>query len=308
MSRSFRIGVVFPQTEIGDDPGAIRDFGQTVEALGYAHLVAYDHVVGANIANRPDWNGPYTHESTFHEPMVLFAYLAAVTRSIILSTGVIILPQRQAVLFGKQAANVDVLSRGRFRAGLGIGWNAVEYEALGVPFAQRGAKLDDQIGLLRKLWTEPTFTHASLYHTVTDAGIKPLPVQRPIPIWLGGRTGPAMDRAARLGDGWLPIEKRERATETVDRFREAVAKAGRDPDRIGIENMNQLGARGTAPIRSLDDAVADAEAWRAAGATGITFDTMAMGFRDPAQHLDFLRHLAEGLRLKPQPADPTRSP
>jgi alkanesulfonate monooxygenase SsuD/methylene tetrahydromethanopterin reductase-like flavin-dependent oxidoreductase (luciferase family) len=124
------IGVVFPQTEIGNDPVAIRDYAQTVEGLGYTHVIAYDHVVGAN-PNRPGgWLGPYTFETPFHEPFVLFAFMASVTHKLGFAPGIIILPQRQTVLVAKQAATLDVLSGGRLRLGVGIGWNQVEYIAL----------------------------------------------------------------------------------------------------------------------------------------------------------------------------------
>jgi probable F420-dependent oxidoreductase len=182
MPDSFRIGVVFPQLEIEPEAAAIRDFAQGVEAMGYSHMIAYDHVVGADITNRPDWTMAYTHESLFHEPMTLFAYLAACTNTLILSTGVVVLPQRQTVLFGKQAANVDIFSGGRLRIGAGTGWNTVEYEALGIPFEDRGARLDDQIRFLRRLWTESSFTEVGQFHKITEAGINPLPLQRPIPL------------------------------------------------------------------------------------------------------------------------------
>ena len=201
MAAPFRIGVVFPQLEIESDAAAIRDFAQGVEAMGYTHLIGYDHVVGADTTNRPDWKMRYTHESTFHEPLTLFAYLAGLTKSLIPSTGVVVLPQRQTVLFGKQASNIDIFSGGRLRLGVGTGWNTVEYEALGMSFEDRGARFDDQIQFLRRLWTEPVLTEHGRFHRITEAGINPLPVQRPIPIWIGGIADASLRRAARLGDG-----------------------------------------------------------------------------------------------------------
>src|SRR5207249_483344 len=198
-----QIGVVFPQTELGADAGAVRAYAERVGQLGYAHILVYDHVVGADPAVHQGWQGPYDVHTTFHEPMVLFGYLAALT-SLELVTGIIILPQRQTVLAAKQAAEVDLLTRGRFRFGVGLGWNAVEYEALGTNFSNRGRRLDEQVVLLRRLWTEQTVTFEGTYERITGAGLAPLPIQRPIPIWFGAASPPAYRRAGRLSDGWFP--------------------------------------------------------------------------------------------------------
>ncbi len=185
-----RTGVVFPQTEIGADRGAVRAYAQRVEELGFDHLLAYDHVLGADPSAHPDWSGPYTHRDTFHEPFVLFGFLAGIC-SLELVTGVIVLPQRQTALVAKQAAEVDLLTGGRLRLGIGIGWNAVEYEALGEDFRTRGRRIEEQIEVLRALWTEPVVNIRGEAHQVTGAGIAPLPLQRPIPIWLGAQSAPA---------------------------------------------------------------------------------------------------------------------
>ena len=198
-----QVGVVFPQTEIGSDPGAIREYAQAAEALGYRHILAYDHVLGAGLANRPDWRGPYNSATPFHEPFVLFAFLAGLTRALEFVPGVIILPQRQTALVAKQAAALSVLSGGRLRLGVGIGWNPVEYQALGESFSNRGARLEEQIAVLRALWAEPVVRFAGRWHTIDDAGINPLP-PRPIPLWIGASADAALDRAGRLGDGWFP--------------------------------------------------------------------------------------------------------
>src|SRR5580704_6720124 len=198
------IGVVFPQTEIGADRGAIRTYAQRVEELGFEHLLAYDHVVGADPDVHVPWRGPYNIDTTFHEPFVLFGYLAALT-SLELVTGVIILPQRQTALVAKQAAEVDLLTGGRFRLGIGLGWNAVEYEALGQDFSERGRRVEAQVELLRRLWTEPSVTYQVGAERVTGAGLAPLPVQRPIPVWFGAASPPAYRRVGRLGDGWFPM-------------------------------------------------------------------------------------------------------
>lgn len=174
-----RLGAIFPQTEIGNDPADIRAYAEAVEAMGYQHILAYDHVLGAGTVSRPDWTGPYTSETPFHEIFVLFGYLAAVTRRVELVTGVLILPQRQTALAAKQAAAVDVLSGGRLRLGVGVGWNDVEYQALNEDFGNRGARIEEQVALLRALWSETAISFSGRWHTMEDAGINPLPAQRP---------------------------------------------------------------------------------------------------------------------------------
>jgi len=193
-----RLHAVFPQTEIGSDPAVIARFIRDVEAMGFDGLVAYDHVLGADPA-RPGWSGPYTIESQFHEVMVLFSFAAAITTRLELSTGVLILPQRQTALVAKQAAALDVLSGGRLRLGVGVGWNWVEFEALGMSFKDRGKRIEEQIALLRRLWTERSVTLDGGWHHVDRAGINPLPVRRPIPLWMGADTEVALRRVARRG-------------------------------------------------------------------------------------------------------------
>ena len=213
-----RIGVTFPQTEIGNDPIAIRDYAQTVEGLGYHHLLVYDHVLGADITNRPGWTGAYRLEDPFHEVFVLLGYLAGLTASLELVVGVLILPQRQTALVAKQAAEVDVLSGGRLRLGVGVGWNPVEYEGLGKNFHDRGVRSEEQIALLRALWTAPSISFEGRWERVVAAGINPLPVQRPIPTWIGGYAEATLRRIGRLGDGWFPWR------EPNDAMRAAVAR------------------------------------------------------------------------------------
>ena len=225
-----RFGVVFPQTEIGADPLAIKDFAQAAEALGYQHILAYDHVIGANPASRPGWRPPYTYRDPFHEPFVLFGYLAGLTKKIELVTGVIILPQRQTVLVAKQAAALDVLSGGRLRLGIGIGWNPVEYEALNENFKNRGRRSEEQVEVMRKLWTQELVTFQGQWHTITDAGLNPLPVQRPIPIWFGGGDDRALRRLARLGDGWFPLlGPDDKCRAAIEKIHSYAREAGRDP-------------------------------------------------------------------------------
>lgn len=288
-----RIGVVFPQTEIGADVGAVRAYAERVEELGYAHVLAYDHVLGADPAVHPGWRGPYDLQATFHEPLVLFGYLAAVT-SLELVTGVIILPQRQTTLVAKQAAEVDVLTRGRLRLGVGLGWNAVEYEALGKSFSDRGRRMGEQVELLRRLWTEPSVTHQGTYEQVTGAGLAPLPVQRPIPVWFGAQSEPAYRRAGRLGDGWFPQvppgPKLDEARAVVD---QAAAEVGRDPASLGMEGRVSWGDAGAAKLAE------QAGRWRRAGATHLGVNTMGAGLSSVDEHLAVLARAAEALELGP---------
>ena len=199
-----KLGAVFPQTEIGEDPARVRAFAEGVAELGFDHLMAYDHVLGADRERHQHLVGPYRAEHQFHEILVLFGYLAAIAPGVELVTGVIIAPQRQTALMAKQAAEIDILTGGRFRCGLGIGWNDVEYEALGMDFTNRGRRFEEQIELLRRFWTEPVFDYQGRWHTVTAAGINPLPVQRPIPIWIGGSAERALRARGAHGRRALP--------------------------------------------------------------------------------------------------------
>ena len=279
-----RIGVVFPQTEIGSDPVIIRDYAQAAEGLGYTHILAYDHVIGANLASRPGWQPPYSHLDSFHEPLVLFGHLAALTKTIELTTGIIILPQRQTVLVAKQAAAVDILSGGRLRFGIGIGWNAVEYEALGEDFKIRGQRSEEQVELLRQLWTQPLVTFKGRWHTVTDAGINPLPVQRPIPIWFGGTDDRALRRLAKLGDGWFPLmNPDDKCRAAIEKVRNYARDAGRDPEKIGIEGRISHGSGSEEAWRK------ELQAWQSLGATHASFNTMKANLSSPAAHIEAIR-------------------
>ena len=181
-----QLGALLPQNEIGRDPGAIRAYAQGIEECGYGHLTCYEHVLGACVSTRPDWTGPYTSEDAFHEPFLLFAYLAAVTEKLQFATCILVLPQRQTALVAKQAAELAVLSGNRFWMGVGAGWNQVEFEALGVPWPRRGARLEEQIMVLRRLWTEPCVQFSGEFHKIPNAGINPRPAE-PIPIWMGAQ-------------------------------------------------------------------------------------------------------------------------
>jgi probable F420-dependent oxidoreductase len=296
-NHSSDVGVTFPTTEIGTDALAIRDFAQAVEDLDFAHLMAYDRVLAVNPANRPDWAAvsPYTHESAFQDPLMLFSYLAGVTRKIKLVTGVVVLPQRQTLLFAKQAANLDQYCGGRLRLGVGIGHNAVEYRAMGASFKGRAARMEDQIHFLRRLWTEPWFSEASTFHEIVEAGICPLPIQRPIPIWIGVSQAP-IDRAARIGDALLCYRDVSQAEGTIRSFRAAVQKYGRDPDQIGVVNNIIQGMMG-APKYSPEQVAACVDTWRKAGAQAVNLHTMDIGLRGVDQHVEYLRGVAHMLKL-----------
>lgn len=272
------LGAVFPQTEIGDDPAAIRDFAQAVEAMGLTHLLIYDHVVGADPSRFGDRQVPYTKDSMFHEPFVTLGYLAASTTSIELVTGVIILPQRQTVLVAKQAAQVDVLSGGRLRLGIGTGWNHVEYEALNENFHNRGKRQEEQVALLRDLWANEVVDFEGTWHTVHQAGINPRP-KRTIPIWFGGAHPALIDRAARIGDGWMPQVPADEAAAAVADILDRREAAGHPRTGFGIQVQARL--REGDP----DQWAETAASWRAAGATHMSATSMNAGLDGLKAHL-----------------------
>lgn len=278
-----KLGVVFPQTEIGADPAAIRDYVQTVEGLGYDYLLIYDHVLGANPERPGGWRGPYTFREQFHEPLVLFGWMAALTQRLEFVTGILILPQRQTALVAKQAAQVNVLSGGRLRLGVGIGWNAVEYESLGQDFHTRGKRIEEQVTLLRDLWTKPLLNVQGEFDTIPDAGINPLPPQ-PIPIWFGGDAEVAVQRAARLGDGWIPnYMPLDVLQASLDRMRGYLREAGRDPAQYGIDVRINISRTPQAQWGQ------EAAELKAMGVSHVAFNTMGAGFKTPGQHLDAVR-------------------
>ena len=284
-----KIGVVFPQVEIGTDPLAIRDYAQAVEGLGYTHILAFDHVLGANPDRPGGWKGPYTYRHMFHEPLVLFGFLGAVTRRVELVTGILILPQRQTALVAKQAAEVDVLSGGRLRLGVAVGWNPVEFEALGEDFTTRGERIEEQIEVMRALWTRELVTVRGQWHGIPDAGIHPLPVQRPIPIWMGGESEPVLRRTARLADGWFPhFRPGPPAQAIVDRLHGYVRDAGRDPASFGIEGRITVARLGPGEWGS------EIAAWRAMrGITHLCIHTVDMELKSPDDHVEVLRRFKQ---------------
>ncbi len=283
-----KIGVVFPQTEFNPDPIAVRDYAQAVEGLGFTHMHAYDHVLGANPERPGGWTGAYTFRHPFFEPFILFSYLAGMTRKIEFVTGILILPQRQTALVAKQAATLDVLSNGRTRLGVGNGWNEVEYIALGENFHNRGRRIEEQVTLLRLLWTQPLVRFEGRWHNISDAGINPLPVQRPIPIWFGGTDDKVLQRMAKLGDGWLPGTRPiEQARPMLDKLSHYLEAAGRDRSTFGIEprlNLSQVGADGWKDF---------IQTWKELGATHLTVNTMGCGYETVSAHIEAIMRFSK---------------
>lgn len=276
---SLQIGAVVPHHEIGTDPGAIRAYAQGVEELGAGHLLIYDHVMGAQRDRPGGFTGPYDSDVAFHEPFVFFGFVAAVTTTIELMTAVLIVPQRQTVLVGKQAAELAILSGNRFQLGVGVGWNEVEYQALGVDMASRGRRQEEQVELLRRLWSEDAFSFDGEFHTVDRASILPRPSE-PVPIWFGGSADSLLDRCGRLGDGWIPLGKPDdKSRERIAAIRAAREAAGKPWEGFGIQAQAQY-ARGT-PERWR----AHAEAWRDLGATRLAIATHNAGETDVDGHL-----------------------
>ena len=303
-----RFGAVFPQAEVGAaDAGALRDYAQAVQGLGFVDLLAFDHVLGASTDFYRDakLTGPYREKHSFREPFVLFGFLAAAAPKLAFATNVLILPQRQTVLVAKQAAEVDLLCGGRLRLGIGIGWNPVEYEALGIPFKERAAREEEQIRLMRELWTRPLVTFEGRYHRVVEAGLNPLPIQRPIPIWLGGMAEAVLKRVGTLADGWFPLfastgavktqampVRQESPEELVERVRGYAREAGRDPAKIG------LGCRLTFAGQTPEDWGRHLELFRKVGATHVAVNTMGAGLQSLDAHVAALRRVAEATGLR----------
>ncbi len=284
-----KVGVVFPQTEIGNDSGAIRAYALAAEDLGYSHIAAYEHVLGAERTGRPSWwSGLYAHTDAFHEIFVLYGFLAAVTRRIGLATAILVLPQRQTALVAKQAAELDVLSGGRLRLGVGIGWNHVEFEALATNFRDRARRMEEQVKVLRLLWTNELVDYQGRWHRIDRAGVNPLPVQRPIPVWIGADAEPAVKRAASLADGWFPyLQPDDEGRARLERFRQYVREAGRDPESVGVEGR-VYAARG-----GPEQWVATAEGFRAMRMEWIQFNAMRSGCASVDDHIAKLRLFRE---------------
>ncbi len=287
-----KLGITLPLVDIGGDPATVRDFAQAAEGLGYHGLGAPDHVLGVNVASRPDWGARNTSKDFFHDPFVMFGFLSACTKTIEFSTQVMILPQRQTALVAKQAASLDVLSGGRFRFGIGIGWNEVEYVGLNESFKNRGKRSEEQVEVLRKLWAEPHVKFSGEWHTIDDAGINPLPAKRRIPLWFGGHEDVTLRRIAKSGDGWIMLAHGagDKARAEFEKLKNFAREAGRDPASIGLEVWVSTGAGGP------DDWRKEFQTWKALGVTHVTVNsTYARGphtriaGRTMAAHLDAMQ-------------------
>jgi len=286
-----KIGLVYPQTEFGNDPEAIREYAQTAEGLGFSHILTYDHILGANPQTHSYLEGPYTYQDAFQSPLLLFSFMASVTKKIEFVTGILILPQRQTALFAKQAATLDILSGGRLRLGIGIGWNPVEYEAQNENFHNRGIRVEDQVSLLRKLWSQPLLSYRSEWHRITDAGLNPLPIQRPIPIWFGGHAKLVLRRVAQIGDGWMPNYRRvSQAQTSLDLLSHYLDECGRSQEDIGLEPrlLYADGNQGTW-MEILTE-------WAEAGATHLSLNTMGSGFDSPQKHINAINQFAKFIK------------
>lgn len=278
-----KIGVVFPQGEIRDDPIAVKDIAQAVEELGYDYLLLYELVIDTKSDKPP---------ASFLEPFTLLGYLAGCTQKIELATGIVVLPSRQTVLVAKQAAAVDVLSGGRLRLGVSVGWNRVEYQAMGTDFQQRGKRLDEQITVLRELWTKPFITFKGQYHDLENVGIYPQPIQHPIPIWIGGDSEPVLKRIAYFGDGWLSYgETLETAAAKMDKLHQYLEAAGRKPAEVGVEVVGVNVAKPDNWSKMLDG-------WRDFGATHLSVITTSAGLGTAQEHIDAIHRFKTEVGLK----------
>jgi probable F420-dependent oxidoreductase len=285
-----QLGAVIPQAELDSDVSALRDYAQGVQDLGYDFLVLSDHVVGADPADHPGVERVHAITSINHEPMSFFGFLAGAAPRLGLLPSVVILPQRQTVLAAKQAAEIDVLTGGRFRFGVGIGWNPLEFTALGVgeQFRSRARRFEEQIEVMRRLWTEQLVSFEGRYHHLPRVGINPLPVQRPIPIWIGAGSAAAVERATRVADGYLPLRPLDGGWEaTIERVHGWLRAAGREPSTFGIEGRLEAGSG----RESESEWSTSVEMWRRFGASHLSVGTNGMGGADA--HLRRLSHVKQ---------------
>ena len=290
------VGVIFPQTEIEPDPLAIKDFAQAAEDMGYAYIFIADHVLGADPAHH-DFPAlrTYNHKSVVHETMTLMGYLSAITEQVGLATGILILPQRQTVLVAKQAAEGDVLSGGRLRLGIGVGWNSVEFEALGEDFHNRGARSAEQIEVMRALWTQEVVDYHGKWHNISHAGLNPLPVQRPIPVFLGAGSSatptiaePVLKRVARIADGWCPnFGPDERGRAYVEKVHGYMLEMGRDSDKLQLDG--RLRTSGKQP----EDWIDEAKAWEELGARYLSIENRQGGLKTAGEHIEAMRRFKD---------------
>jgi probable F420-dependent oxidoreductase len=283
------IGVVFPQTEIGTDTETIAEYARVADDLGFDHLLAYEHVLGVDPGANPDWNGSFDYDDTFHDPLTLYSHLAAVTEEITFVTGVLVLPQRQTALVAKQAAQLDLLSGGRLRLGVANGWNEPEYVAMGADFDSRADRIEEQIRVLRRLWTEESVEFEGEYHSLPGVGIRPGPAQERVPVWLGGMAPAVLDRVARVGDGWIPeLDPGDRAEVFFDRLGNRLRAHDRDPADVGVQ------ARLKVDPGDPEAWIAGVEFWGDLGAEYVAINPLYNGLSG-TEHTDFLATVGEEL-------------
>ena len=283
-----KFGAVLAPEEIGIDAGATRAYAQAVEGMGFSYIDVLDHVLGADITNRPNWTGAYSSKDIFHEPMVTLGFLAGVTTTIEMFTGVLVLSQRQTALVAKQLAEVDVLSGGRLRVGVGVGWNEVEYEAMGSDFKTRGRRLTEQFAVLRELWTKESVTFHGQWHDISEASINPLPVQRPIPLWMGGSSEAALRRAGTLADGWVPtFFPLDTGAAVLEKLMSYVAESGRDPKTFPFE------ARQRVTDGTPEEWAQSYGGWQRLGATHFLVDTRRGNLRSVDAHVKLMEQFMQ---------------
>ncbi|MGD8633560.1 MAG: LLM class F420-dependent oxidoreductase [Anaerolineales bacterium] len=283
-----KFGAVYPQNEVEHDPGWIRTFAQSLESLGYDHVLTYEHVLGVEADHPKAVRGPYGIEDAFLSPLLLFSALALVTNKLEFATGILVLPQRDAVLVAKQVASLDVLSGGRVRLGVGVGWNAAEFAALGADFSTRGRRIEEQVSVLKELWTQPVAHYSGEWYQLEHVGIRPMPKQKPVPIWFGGYADVVLKRVARMGDGWFPgFSDVEEAKPELDRLASYVEAQGRRWEEIGIEVRLRYGDG------DLDTLGAQIEAWARLGISHLSVNTMRSGLVGQQAHLEAVERFAE---------------
>ncbi len=290
-----KIGTMVPAQEVGNDPVALKDFAQGAEDLGFDYVQLTDHVLQIDPRGDPNVFAPYTIEDAFQEPFVTMGYLAAHTQSIQLGTAILILPQRQAVLVAKQAAQADFLSQGRLRLGIGVGWQEIEFDALGMSWKGRGKVCEEQIEVMRGLWNNRLFEFKGEYHTIPESGLNPRPVQQPIPIWFGGMSNAVAERTGRMGDGWMPIGDPDMLGPQFDILYEAAEKAGRKPSDIGIEAFFGFTSAISDTVITMDECMEGAKRWKAKGATHYTFTALGLDYTDVRDHLKLASEFKERL-------------
>lgn len=283
-----KIGATLPQNEIGNDPGAIREFAQAIEDLGFDDLLLPEHVLGGNPATYPDL-GPYYH-LPWHEPFVVLSFMAGVTTKLTFCTAVLVAAQRQTGLIAKQAAELDVISGGRLRLGLGVGRNTAEFEALDMDYTNRGKRLEEQVEVMRALWTQDYVVYKGKWHNFSDVGLNPKPVQQPIPIWMGGASDTVLKRIGRMADGWLPATSATNLPEQWETVKAAAVEAGRDPKDVGLQPRLNINAVKEEDWRSW------AEDKRDLGASRVVMYTMNCGLKNVDEHIATYKRFMETVK------------